>query len=87
MLRLVLVALTLASCSTTSGGTCANPVQSACESQAQAYAATLAKIAAKKNEPVSQMSAEFVNACEGALQNDLDQTLTDLEIIADGGSQ
>ena len=63
-----------------------NPVQVACVDQAVQVSTELAKIAAEQNETSAQATAEYVNACEGQLQHDLDQTLIDLEIIADGGT-
>jgi hypothetical protein len=61
-------------------------VQSACAAQAVQVSAELAKIAAQQNETPAQATTEYVNACEGQLQSDLDQTLIDLETIVDGGT-
>ncbi len=79
----------LSSCTVSSTpGTCQNPVVAACTDQATIYAADLAKAAAQRGTTPDEITTEFMNACEGQLQSDLDQTAAAISlIIADGGAQ
>jgi hypothetical protein len=75
-------------CTTGPAGTaCQTPVQDACSAKAQEVSAELAKIASQRGTTSAEMTTEFMNACEGQLQSDLDQTLANLQTIAaDGGT-
>lgn len=88
-MRSITIVVLLSSCvAAPGGGTCLNPVADACTAKAQAGAAVLAHIAAQQKKTPDEMTIEFMNACEGQLQNDLDETLIDLQAIsADGGAQ
>jgi hypothetical protein len=63
-------------------------VQDACSAKAQEVSAELDKIASQRGTTSAEMTTEFMNACEGQLQSDLDQTLANLQTIAaaDGGT-
>lgn len=76
----------LTGCTTSPSGPCQNPVHDACTEKASEVSAELAKIAAERQTTSAQMTEEFVNACEGQVQADLDQTLSALQAIADGGT-
>lgn len=78
----------LSACNTTAGTTCQNPVQDACSTKAKDASSELAKIASQRHVTLDEMTTEFMNACEGQLQGDLDQVLTALQNIAaaDGGT-
>ena len=75
------LSLLLVSCAPSTGA-CQNPVHDACTEKAAQVAPELAKIAAQQQKTPDEMSAEYVNACEGQLQSDLDQTLVDLQAIS-----
>lgn len=83
MSRLLLLLIPLlTSCTQGTSGSCQNPVHDACTEKAAQVAPELAKIAAQQQRTPDEMSAEYVNACEGQLQSDLDQTLADLQAIS-----
>ena len=86
MLRLFCVIFLVTACATSAAGTCQNPVHDACSAKASEVSAELAKIAAQQNKTTDEMTVEFVGACEGQLQSDLDQTLANLEAIADASA-
>jgi len=86
-LVVVFASFLVSSCASGAAGTCQTPVADACTEKAQEAASTLVQIAAQQGKTADEMTTEFVNACEGQLQNDLDQTLTDLQAIADAGTQ
>lgn len=77
----------LVSCTVTSGGSCQNPVHDACSAKAQEVSGALAKIATEQHQTTEEMTNEFLGACEGQLQADLDQILPALETIVDAGVQ
>ena len=76
----------LVSCTTGPSGACQNPVLDACSQKAQEVSAELSQIAAQQNLTPEEITNEFVNACEGQLQADLDQTLAALQAIVDAGA-
>jgi len=87
-MRSIIVVALLSSCvAAPGGGACLNPVADACTAKAQEGAAALAHIAAQQKKTPDEMTTEFMNACEGQLQNDLDQTLADLQAISVDGGQ
>jgi hypothetical protein len=83
----LIVSIALVSCTVTSGTLCQNPVHDACSMKAQQVSAELAKVAAEQHQSAQEMTNEFIGACEGQLQADLDQTLPALENIVDAGAQ
>ena len=89
MLRLLVVlsATLVASCSPASG-MCKTPINDACAQKAQdvAVAAELARQAAKRGATPDDVTSEYIVACEAQLQYDLDQTLVNLEALADAGT-
>ena len=74
-------------CAATTNAACSNPIQDACTAKAQAALRSSPKIAAEHGVTTDEMSTEFVTACVGQLQNDLDQTLAALDTIVDAGAQ
>jgi hypothetical protein len=82
MIRPFVSVLLLTACTTSGSATCQNPVHDACTAKATEVAAELTKIAVEQNKTPAEMTTEFVNACEGQLESDLDQTLANLEAIA-----
>jgi outer membrane murein-binding lipoprotein Lpp len=79
----VIVAFLVAvACTAGGSGTCQNPVHDACSAKASDVSSELAKIAAEQQKTPAEMTTEFVNACEGQLESDLDQTLANLQAIA-----
>jgi len=78
--------LLLFACTAAPVASCTAPLNAACEQKAADSTAVLQKIAAERGTTEDTIANEFVNACEGQLQSDLDQTLSDLEAIADGGA-
>ena len=80
--------LLLNSCTVSTSGACQNPVVSACSEKASEIADGLAKAAAESGKTSDEITTEFMNACEGQLQSDLDQTANAIAMItADGGIQ
>jgi len=77
----------LTGCVATSSGTCPNPVHDACSAKAAEMSVELSKIADQQHSSLDQMTTEFVGACEGQLNQDLDQVLPALRTIADAGTQ
>jgi hypothetical protein len=75
----------LNSCTVSTSGTCQNPVVSACSDKAAKIADGLAKAAAQNGKTPDEMTSEFLSACEGQLQSDLDQTANDLLLITEDG--
>lgn len=65
-----------------SGGGCQTPLQDACSQKAQDANVELSRIAAQQGMSQSEITTEFMNACETQLQHDLDEVLTDLQTIS-----
>lgn len=84
-MRHILIALLIPSCVATTTGS--DPVHDACANKASEAASksVIDRIAVQRHESSEQMTSEFIGACEGQLQADLDQVLPNLEAIADAG--
>jgi len=87
LLKIIVLSSLLGSCTATVGA-CQDPVLDACSAKAQDVSAELSKIAAQRHVSPDEITTEFMGACEGQLQSDLDQVLGALQSIAatDGGT-